>query len=221
MLALEHRRKTGLGQSIDMAMYDCMVLHNDTAVPFYDLTSVSPGRRREDMWSPQLRLAAADGYVVLSGTARPKQWADLWRLAGREDLAADDRYLGLKIDGPFFLDAITPALEAWTTTVSREQVCKLARGCGFSAGIVQTAAEVYACPQLEARSLFGEFEFAGRRFRQPGDPIRMSNAPAPPAARPPRLGEHTREILQRMLGLADEAIDALHAKGVCSSPEAT
>jgi len=218
MLALQHRRATGAGQHVDVAMYDCMVVHNDTAVPFYDLTKVSPGRRREDMWSPQLRLAASDGYVVLSGTANPRAWARLWQAAGRDDLAKDDRYLGHKVDGPFFLDSIGPALEAWSKTKPREYVTRLARDFGFSAGVVQTAAEVYACPHLEARSMYSEFEFLGHHFRQPGDPVKLSNVPGKASARPPRLGEHNEEILCGLLGLAEEDVEALYAKGVCSRP---
>ena len=38
LLALEHRRRTGVGQSIDIAMYDCLVMHNDHGLIEHDLT---------------------------------------------------------------------------------------------------------------------------------------------------------------------------------------
>lgn len=218
MLALEHRRKTGRGQYVDIAMYDCLVVHNDTAIPFYDLTGVCPSRRREDMWSAQLRLATIDGFVMMSGTGAPEKWAQLWRVAGREDLAQDARYLGQDIDGPFFLSSVTPALEAWTRTKSRMEVCETILEIGFSGAVVQTAAEVYGCPQLKARHMFHEFEFVGKRFRQPGNPAKLSDVAEILDAPPPRLAQDNSEVFEGLLGLTAVEIDSLYAEGVSSPP---
>ncbi len=189
-------------------------MHNDVALPFYDLTGVSPGREREDMWSAQLSLQAQDGFVMLSGWGAPDRWAQLWRAAGREDLATDPKYLGREIQGPFFLHTIRPALEEWTRQRSRRELCHLLLGLGFSAAAVQTAAEVYACPQLKARRMFHEFEFAGKKFRQPGDPAKLSAVPETPPAPPPLLGEHNAYVFQTLLGLSKQAIQDLAAQGV-------
>jgi crotonobetainyl-CoA:carnitine CoA-transferase CaiB-like acyl-CoA transferase len=45
-------------------------------------------------------------------------------------------------------------------------------------------------------------------------PIRMSATPAAYERPPPRLGEHTDEVLREVAGLPDERIAALRAKGV-------
>jgi crotonobetainyl-CoA:carnitine CoA-transferase CaiB-like acyl-CoA transferase len=214
LLALEHRRKTGEGQHVDIAMYDCLVMHNDVALPFYDLTGVSPGRDREDMWSAQLRLETKDGFVMLSGAVRPDKWAQLWRAAGREDLAKDPEYLGQEIQGPFFLRVIRPALEEWTRQKSRMELCHSLLDLGFSAAMVQTAAEVYSCPQLKARRMFHEFEFTGKKFRHPGDPAKLSEVPEAPPAPPPLLGEHNAYVFQELLGLNAQEVQELHAQGV-------
>ncbi len=88
------------------------------------------------------------------------------------------------------------------------------RKLGFSAAAVQTAAEVYACPQLKARRMFHEFEFAGKKFRQPGDPAKLSAVPETPPAPPPLLGEHNAYVFQTLLGLSKQAIQDLAAQGV-------
>jgi CoA:oxalate CoA-transferase len=214
LLALEFRRKSGQGQYVDIAMYDCLVMHNDIALPFYDLTKVSAGREREDMWSPQLRLEAKDGFVMLAGAAGPEKWAQLWRTAGREDLANDAKYLGQEVHGPFFLHKIRPALEEWTTKKSRIELCHYLLELGFSAAVVQTPAEVYDCPQLKARRMYHEYEFAGRRFRQPSDPAKLSEVPETPSTPPPLLGEHNAYVLQNLLGLSAQEVRELHAQGV-------
>ena len=65
MMALESRHRTGQGQYIDMAMYDCMVAHMTSTMPFYQATGQVAGRERGNMLSAQLALQAKDGYVVL------------------------------------------------------------------------------------------------------------------------------------------------------------
>jgi crotonobetainyl-CoA:carnitine CoA-transferase CaiB-like acyl-CoA transferase len=43
----------------------------------------------------------------------------------------------------------------------------------------------------------------------------MSNTPARAPVRAPHLGEHTDEVLKRLLGYSDEQLAALRGKGVC------
>jgi crotonobetainyl-CoA:carnitine CoA-transferase CaiB-like acyl-CoA transferase len=52
------------------------------------------------------------------------------------------------------------------------------------------------------------------RVRVPGNPIKISGAPATPSRPAPRLGEHTDEVLRRLLGLTAVEIDALRARNV-------
>ncbi len=214
LVALEYRRKTGLGQLVDIAMYDCLVKHNDNALPFYDLMHVVSGRERKDMWSPQLRLEAKDGYVMLSGAPPPEKSAELWRAAGREDLANDPKYLGKEIRGSLLLDTVRPLLDKWTKTKGKMELCNFLLGIGFSAAPVQNSAEVFDCPQLKARKMFQEFEFLGTKFRQPGNPLKLSVAPEAPATRPPSLGEHNTYVYQKLLGLSTEEMKGLCAAGV-------
>ena len=94
LLALMSRETTGLGQHVDMAMYDCMLAHVTGTVASYQVTGIPPGRNREAMGHPQLSLQALDGYVVLAGAAEEEKWAALWTLIGREDFARDPNYLG-------------------------------------------------------------------------------------------------------------------------------
>jgi crotonobetainyl-CoA:carnitine CoA-transferase CaiB-like acyl-CoA transferase len=54
---------------------------------------------------------------------------------------------------------------------------------------------------------------AERPYLVVGNPVKMSRLAEGPAAPPPRLGEHTDEVLRRMLSLPDEEIAALRAQG--------
>ena len=214
LLALETRRKTGLGQYLDMAMYDCMVAHNTGSIAVYQATGVPPGRRGENMASPLLTLRAKDGYVVLSGAREEGKWVALWRLLGREDLLQDPRYLIQGSDGEFFINQIQPRLEEWTRDVSRWDVTQTLLGLGFSAAMVQSAEDLLDCPHLESREMWSEIERpTGGRFVAPSNPVKLSGAVQSPASKAPMLGEHNEEILGGLLGFGSQELEHMRSQG--------
>ena len=216
LLALETRSKTGMGQQVDMAMYDCMVMHNTSTFPFYQVTGEPPGRRGETMSSAQLILRTKDGYAVLAGAAGEEKWEALWRLLGREELIQDPRYLGRDVEGTFYMNTICPALEEWSRGRSKGEVAQVLLDVGFSAAVVQDAADILACPHLEAREMFIEMDYpvATGRFKAPSSPVKLSATEAMPMRRPPSLGEHTQEVLAGLLGLSAQEVETMRAEGV-------
>jgi len=215
MMALETRRKTGQGQQVDMAMYDCMAAHTTSSMPLYQATGQTTGRARENMFSAQLTLKAKDGYVVLAGAGDPKKWVALWQLLGREELVQDSRYLGRGISGEFYFNYIVPAIEEWSQFLPKWDVTQKLLEIGFSMGMVQNTADLDRCPHLEARKMFVESgdQFGGR-FRTVNTPIKLTSCPDTPARRPPFLGEHNQEILCSIGGLSPEEMATMQADGV-------
>ena len=67
VLALETRRKTGRGQHIDVAMYECMVSHIESNMNHYHAVGEVPGRSHDRMATAGVTFRASDGYVVLAG----------------------------------------------------------------------------------------------------------------------------------------------------------
>ncbi len=86
---------------------------------------------------------------------------------------------------------------------------------GVPAGSVFTVEDIFACPQVEARKLLmpiddpdvGEYRFART-------PPMLSSTPDLPARPAPRLGQHTREVLEGLLGYDSKEIEALSSAGV-------
>ena len=95
-----------------------------------------------------------------------------------------------------------------------EAVDKL-NAVGVPTGPVYTAEDVFECPQVEARGMLmsvndpevGEYRFA----RTPPHLSAATELPAHPA---PRLGEHTRSVLEGMLDYTADEVDTLAADGV-------
>ena len=216
MLALESRRQTGRGQHLDMAMYDCMVAHTTSIMPFYQATGQVTTRARENMITAQLALKAKDGYAVLAGSGGGGgKWEGLWRLVGREDLIGDPRYLGQGISGQFYFDHIVPAIEEWSQHIPKLEIAQKLIELGFSMGIVQDAADLDRCPHLAARKMFVDSgDSLGSSFRTVNNPIRLTETPDTAASPPPLLGEHNREILGGIGGVAAEELAQLIADGV-------
>jgi len=215
MMALESRRKTGLGQEVDMSMYDCMVAHTTSSMPLYQSSGEISGRARENMFSAQLALKAKDGYVVLAGAGDEYKWVALWKLLGRDDLIDDPRYLGVGISGQFYFDNIVPAIEEWSQHLSKMEVAQKLTEVGFSMGMVQNVADLDQCPHLEARNMFVETaDTVGGRFRTVNTPINLTGCVDTPHNPAPLVGEHNDEILGSIGGLSPEELETMKSDGV-------
>ncbi len=214
MMALESKRKTGLGQHVDMAMYDCMVAHTTSSMPLYQSQGQITTRARENMFSAQLALRAKDGYVVLAGAGAQK-WTDLWKLMGREELIEDSRYLGLGVAGEFYFSNIVPAIEEWSQHIPKQELNQKLLDCGFSMGIVQDVADLDQCPHLEIRKMFLDSgNTFGGSFRTVNTPIRLVDTQDTPAIPPPLLGANNEEILCSIGGLSPDELRQMASEGL-------
>ncbi len=215
VLALESRRKTGLGQYVDMAMYECLVSHTVSQMNIFQTTGENPGRSRERLTTAGLTFKAKDGYVVMAGVRSEERLRAMWKLVGREELIEDPRYLGKGADGDFWFQNVIPAIEGWSQQLSKWEVAEKLTEIGLSMGVAQTMADLDQCPHLEARQMFVDTDDTmGGRFRSLKTPIRLTGCADPPAETPPELGEHNQAILCSIGGLTPEELSELESKGV-------
>ena len=215
MMALESRRKTGRGQHVDMAMYDCMAAHTTSSMPLFQSTGQVTTTARENMFSAQLTLRAADGFVVLAGAGNADdKWTAMWNLVGRPELADDPRYLGRGVTGPFYTSHIVPAIEEWSQNIPKRELNQHLLDCGFSMGIVQDAADLDSCPHLETRNMFVDSgDTYGRPFRTVNTPVQLTGCVDTPANPPPTLGQHNRDVLCSIGGLTPDEVARLEDEG--------
>ncbi|MCI0864868.1 MAG: CoA transferase [Chloroflexi bacterium] len=216
VLALETKRKTGRGQHVDMAMYDCMFAHMEGAMNVFQTTGDDPVRSRERLANAGITFRAKDGYVVMAGVRSEDRMRELWKVVGREDLLEGDaRYLaGPGMDGQFYYEHIIPAIEGWSTGVPKFQVAAMLTEIGFSMGVTQTMSDLAHCPHLEARQMFVETgDTLGGTFRGVKTAARLTACVDSPAVTAPLLGEHTAEILCSLGGMTPEEVTALEAEG--------
>ncbi|HCG91697.1 MAG TPA: hypothetical protein DEZ08_07675 [Dehalococcoidia bacterium] len=221
VLALQSRHKSGKGQFVDMAMYDCMAAHMVSAMSHLEATGETTTRSRENVTNAQLTLKTNDGYVVLAGagssTGGEEKFKKLWKLLDRPDLAKDPHYLGKGINGNFYFSNILPEIEKWTVNKHRMEVTKTLTELGFSMGLVQDARDLYNCPQLKSRNMFATVNNTiGGKFTSIGSPIRLSSCENITHQEPPKLGLNTEDILATLGELSRADIESLKEKNLIS-----
>ena len=219
VLALETRRKTGVGQHVDVAMYECMVSHMVSNMNAYQATGhaadYTHGRTRQASLGPGLVFRASDGYVVMAGVRSPQRLAALWDLVERNDLPEhDERYLQQFPDADFVFEQVIPAIEEWSAHRPKWEVAGKLTEIGFSMGVTQSVSDLADCPQLQTRGMYVDTgDSLGGTFRSLATPIRLTACDKPAAETPPTLGQHNAEILCKLGGLTVSELEALEAQG--------
>jgi crotonobetainyl-CoA:carnitine CoA-transferase CaiB-like acyl-CoA transferase len=217
LAALFGRVKSGRGQHIDIALYDCMISMHDFAAQSYLMSGGTelPVQTGHDL--PQSTVygvfAAPDGYLVIAAQA-DDAWKRFAKLIGGEPYAADARFHSAAGRNANRVE-ILARVRAWTTAQPSVGACCAALDAsGVPAAKVQTIDEVLADPQTIARGMVVEQEhpLLGK-IKLPNLPFRLSDCDTSPSGPAPLLGQHNREIAAE-LGYDAAQIDALAMDGV-------
>ena len=194
--ALVHAGRTGEGQFLDVAMYDGVLALCEAIVYRYSYTGqVSrPTGNGHPALAPFDLFPTADGSCAIAAPTE-KHWALLCEVIGRPDLVDSDltRTNRERVANAAFVREV---VSAWTSTrTSADIVATL--GGRVPVGPVQTADAVFGDPHVAAREMLVEVPQpdGSRSVVLPGSPIKLTATPAGVYRRPPRLGEHTAEVL--------------------------
>jgi crotonobetainyl-CoA:carnitine CoA-transferase CaiB-like acyl-CoA transferase len=218
MQALFMRERTGEGQLVDSAMFDNMLALNESMIALYSVAGQVPERGRPRNAYPRDAYAAKDGYIALN-VPDNIIWKRLCEAMGREDLIADARS-NTGTARSENKDYIKSVIEDWLAAITRDDAVDTLNGLGVPCGSVYTAEDVFNDPHVEARGMimpvadptFGTFGFART-------PPHLSSNPELPSNPAPALGQHTRPILQDLLGYDAKDVDALAADGVVQTAD--
>jgi crotonobetainyl-CoA:carnitine CoA-transferase CaiB-like acyl-CoA transferase len=188
--ALIMRERTGKGQHIDMALFDCMSAVLANQAMNYLASGVSPKRmgNAHPNIAPYQTLPVSDGYFIIA-CGNDGQFAKLTALLGIGEIARDSRFLtnALRVANR---DALTAMLEERTTQWFRDDLLAALAKAGVPAGPINTVEDVFADPQFIARQMRIDPDgVPGLRT-----PIRFSDAELKLDRRSPKLGEHKNDI---------------------------
>lgn len=214
LAALRQRDRTGLGQHVDVAMFDAMVAMAD-AVPF--MWSMTAGRTKGSRGPTSVSavFAASDGYFVLF--TREPQFATLARLLGHEEWIADPQFSEPGAWRDRADSHLRPAVEKWARNKTKLEACRELCRQGLSAGPCNGSADLATDAHVLSHHMLVEVARpdSARPLLVVGNPIKLSAAPEDRAAGTwPLLGEHTRAILSKELHLSAAELEGLEERGV-------
>ncbi len=210
LAALFHRQRTGEGQYIDMALLDVQVAMLANMNTNY-LVSGTPPRRWGNAHPnlvPYQTFKTADGWVIVA-VGNDEQFRRYVESGGRAALATDPRFVRVQ-DRIRNRDALIPLLNEMMLTKPMTQWIDDLEAAGVPCGPINDIAQVFENPQVKARGLRVDIEREDSGpVKLAGSPMRFSATPVQYTLPPPRLGEHTTEVLRTLLGYTDDQIAAL------------
>ena len=217
LAALRHRDQGGGGQFIDLGLLDTQVAW----LTYEGLNYLTSGQLPKRVGNqhpnviPYDTLPASDGPFILA-VGNDAQFLRFCEFAGAPELANDARFA-------------TNADRIRNRAALYEHLPKLARrktqaewldgltALGVPCGPVNTLDQVFADPQVQHRNMQIAMPYEGSQSGQVdliGNPIKFADTPVDYRRPPPKMGEHTEEVLGELLGLGAAEIEDLRAREV-------
>ncbi|WP_236675066.1 CaiB/BaiF CoA-transferase family protein [Piscinibacter sp. HJYY11] len=226
LLALWAQQRTGQGRHLNLSQVEAML--PNTAPYLLEQSAHGAVSARENNRHPVhaphgvYRCAGDDAWLLVSATG-DAAWQSLCRVIGRADLGADAT-LATAAGRRAAHDRLDDAIAAWARSRNAHDAMHTLQHAGVAAGAVASMAEVLRDPHLRERGFFQPVERAHVGTYLATTPYFRPGPDALPLRRvSPTLGEHTREVLSRVLGVNPDrlaTLDALGITGTAARPKA-
>ncbi len=223
MMALYHRSRTGEGQYVDAALYECAFSFMEPFVPAYDkLRTIAnrTGAALADSAPNNLYPTKDSSFVHITGNHD----AVFKRLAGAMEqpgLVADPRFKSL-VDRNQHAREIDEIVTQWTMCHTVAEVEAKLLAAEVPASRIYTVADAFEDPHYRARNML---------VSTPDEDLGALTlaAPVPKLSRTPghihrsggRIGQDTRRVLEELAELSPEEVDRLAAKGIIALDRGT
>jgi formyl-CoA transferase len=215
--AYVQKLRTGEGQRIEVSMQEAMTYFMRTRVSMVPGWGERAAPRIGNGVHALINLYPTAGggpndHVMLMAVT-PRMFRNLCGAMERPELAEDPRFATneARVSNP---EALREEIRAWTTSLTKHEVAEKLEAAGVPGGPVLDTSELLTDPHLVARDFIkkidhpelGEVPMLGWAPRLSASDVDLVAAPA--------LGEHTGEVLAADLGLDEDRIADLAARGV-------
>lgn len=216
LAALLRREKTGKGMEIDISLFDCAV----TMMLNLMNMAIVEGMKDEELRmgtkyflaTPYEPYPAGDGKLVNIVVATEWHWKAFCKAVGLEDLAEDPRF-ATNQQRLKHREELERIIVEKLKEKPRDEWIDILLKAGIPCGAVNTIEEVIEHPQTKYRKTVVDVEYPELgKIKLFNNPVKFSGYEVE-VRRPPKLGEHTEEVL-KSLGFSDEEIISLKEEGV-------
>ncbi len=154
LMALHHRRETGAGQVVDVALYEAVFNMMESTLPEFDRYGIVRERTGTNLTGivPSNTYPTADGGHIVIGGNGDSIFKRLMRAIGRDDLA-DDPALANNAGRASRAAELDAAIAAWTSTQTLDDALDVMAGAQVPSGKIFSAADMVADPQYAARGM--------------------------------------------------------------------
>jgi CoA:oxalate CoA-transferase len=205
LAALYFRQVTGVGQKVDVAMFDSVVSVLENAVVRYFVTGEVPTRigNRHPSIAPFTSYKTKDDYIIIA-VGNDRLWEAFCRAVGRPDLLQDERFKTNK-DRSMRWALLDEILGEVLKNKTTEEWIQILEEAGVPCGPINTIDKVVKDPQLLARDMIVKtIHSVAGELLVPGISVKLSETPGKVETPAPLLGEHTEEVLRTWLGYKKE-----------------
>ncbi len=215
LAAVEHRRRTGDGQVVDVALYEPMLRMLDEMIPVHAAT----GYVRERIGSateyvvPHNHYRSRDGRWIAIACTNDRMFARLAQAMGRPALVDTFASMAERLRRRTELDGL---VQAWVGSVEADEALAALEAAEVPCGLVASVKDLFEDPHVRAREnivqmpgpLGGLLAMAGVVPKLSVSPGRIEHAG------PVEVGAHNEEIYCGRLGLTRDELGALAARGI-------
>jgi len=215
LMALHERQRSGLGQVIDVALYEAVFNCMESLLPEYSAFGAvrqAAGSALPGIAPSNAYRCADGGYALIAGNG-DSIFKRLMKTMGRDDLGLDPA-LADNAGRVQRVAEIDAAIGAWTAERSVSEVLAALDKAAVPAGRIYTVADIAADPHYQARGMLQSVHLSdGSELTVPGIVPKLSRTPGNHRRNAPTLGQDSDAVLREM-GLSAAQIQALKDKGI-------
>ena len=201
LAAIQHKRQTGEGQHIDIALVDCQMAWLINQGTNYLMNGEVPKRRGNDHPNivPYQVFEVADGYAVVA-VGNDSQFERFCNVIGCPDLASDPRYQtnAARLENR---EELITLLSQRLRTISRDGLIEGMEANGIPGGPINDLADVFNSDQVKARDMKLTMKHpasANGTVDLIGNPVKFSKTPVTYRTPPPLCGADTKAVLSEL-----------------------
>jgi crotonobetainyl-CoA:carnitine CoA-transferase CaiB-like acyl-CoA transferase len=215
LTALYHRQRTGEGQVVETSLFETMVAELTFQAGRFFATGVAPKPEgnRHPLIAPYESFHCQDGYINIAA-GNDNLYAQTCQAIDLPELIKDPRFLnnGLRVKNR---EALTALMEEKTKIFKVKDLQKKLDEVGVPNGPIWSLDQTLTSEQAYALEMVKEIDHPTcGKIKVTGIPVKLSQTPGAVELPPPTLGQHTEEILTRLLGYSKPEVEKLKKEKV-------